>query len=72
MNFRVVVGDSPDLTSFGETVYATDSIQVESDFEKIKTYKNTEGILVCLGMVDSKDKSKSLDEYFDEISANSL
>jgi len=38
MNFRVVVGDSPDLTSFGETVYATDSIQVESDFEKIKTH----------------------------------
>ena len=72
MNFRVVVGDSPDLTSFGETVYTTDSIQVESDFEKTKTYKNTEGILVCLGMVGSKDKSKSFDEYFDEISANSL
>jgi len=72
MNFRVVVGGSPDLTSFGEGIYATDSIQVESDFEKTKTYKNTEGILVCLGMVGSKDKSKSFDEYFDGISANSL
>ena len=40
MNFRVVVGGSPDLTSFGEGIYATDSIQVESDFEKTKTYKN--------------------------------
>ena len=72
MNFRVLVGDSPDLISFGKTVYASDSIQVESDFEKTKTYKNTEGIIVCLGVFDSKDKSKSFDEYFDEISANSL
>ena len=72
MNFRIVVGESVNLNPLGNVVYDNNSIKIESDFKRIKTHKNAKGLVVCLGLVGSKDESISLDKYFEKIDSKSL
>jgi len=72
MNFRVVVGTSTNLATFGKTLYDADSIKIESDFKQLVTHQNNQGLVICLGLVQSKDNSTSLDKYFERIDADSL
>ena len=72
MNFRVVVGEYSNTNLFGEPIYDIDGIKIESDFKNIITHKNTEGLIICLGVIVPKEKNQSLDRYLEKIDADSL
>lgn len=72
MNYRAVIGDSLNINSFSKTVYNNNGIKIESDFKNITTHKNTEGLIICIGVIVPKEKNQSLDKYLEKIDADSL
>mgnify|MGYP000047004843 CR=1 FL=1 len=72
MNFKVSVGKIMNRVSFGKALYSENYIQIESDFQQVKVHKNASGTIFCLGTVKSKDKSVTVDTYFEKIGKESL
>jgi len=72
MNFRVIVGNCSDINPFTKSIYDFNKIKIESDFKNIIIHPNTKGLVVCLGLLGPKDRSKSLNEYFEKIEHDSL
>jgi len=72
MNFRVMIGKNPGTTAFGEILYNFNNILIESDFVQTSTYKSSKGVVFCLGLVKSKDKTIAINSLFEKINKQSF
>ena len=72
MDFRLIMGDDILAPSFGSVIYDQENIHLETNFTLISQNMNHNGLFVCLGLANNRDKSKPLDEYLDQIDGKSL